>query len=138
MDCNSGSSQKKCLNNASNTFCDKNHYLKNVDNEFFIVNTSDFFEIYSHHKALVQQRCDIVCPRDIQCSMHFKLEKMEQFVEHVRDKNLNFHKVIKKLAFFYNKDVAQGKEVFWWSDIVKWEWADVPPNATIRWRALFL
>ena len=43
MDCNSGSSQKKCLNNASNTFCDKNHYLKNVDNEFFIVNTSDFF-----------------------------------------------------------------------------------------------
>ena len=138
MDFKSGSSQKKCLNNNSNTFCDKNHYLKNVDNEFFIVTVSDFFEIYRHHKALVQNRCDIVCPRDIMCNIHFKLERMEQFVEHVRDKNLNFHKVIKKLAFFYNEDVAQTQEAFWCSDIVEWEWADVPPNATLRCRASFL
>ena len=138
MDFKSGSSQKKCLNNNSNTFCDKNHYLKNVDNEFFIVTASDFFEIYRHYKALVQKRCNIVCPRDVMCNMHFKLERMEQFVEHVRDKNLNFHKVIKKLAFFYNEDVAQTQEVFWWSDIVEWEWTDVPPNATLRWRSSFL
>ena len=126
------------MNNNSNTFCHKNHYLKNVDNKFSIVTASDFFEIYRHHKALVQKRCDIVCSRDIMCNMHFKLERMEQFVEHVRDKNLNFHKVIKQLAFFYNEDVAQTQEAFWWSAIVEWEWADVPPNATLRLRASFL
>ena len=101
MDFESGNSQKKCLNNNSNTFCSKNHYLKNIDGEFFIVGTSHFFlEIYRHHKVLVQKRCDVVCPRDIMCNMHFKLQRMEQFLEHVRDKNLNFHKVIRKLAFF--------------------------------------
>ena len=54
MNFSSGESQKKCLNNNSNTFCNKNHYMKNVDGEFFIVNTSDFFEIFRHHKAMVQ------------------------------------------------------------------------------------
>ena len=110
MDFKSGSSQKKCLNNNSNTFCDKNHYLKNVDNEFFIVTASDFFEIYRHHEALVQKRCNVVCPRDIQCNMHFKLNRMEQFVGHVCDKNLNFHKVIKNLAFFIIKMVPRRKK----------------------------
>ena len=110
MDFKSRSSQKKYLNNNSNTFCDKNHYLKNVDNEFFIVTASDFFEIYRHHKELVQKRCNIVFPRDVMCNMHFKLERMQQFVEHVRDKKLNFHKVVKKLAFFIMKTLPRPKK----------------------------
>ena len=113
MDFSSGKSQKKCLNNNSNTFCSKNHYLKNVDGQFFIVSTSDFFEICRHHRAMVQKRCDIVYPRDIMCTMHFKLNRMEQFAECVRDKNLNFHKVVKKMAFVFNKDVAQTQKAFW-------------------------
>lgn len=138
MDFSSGESQKKCLNNGSNTFCNKNHYMKNVDNEFFIVNTSDFFEIVTHHQALVQSRCDIVCPRDIQCSMHFKLNRLKDYAEFVREKNLNFRKVIKKIAFVFNKDVARTQEAFWWNDILEWEWTDVPPHATLRWRSSYL
>ena len=42
MDFSSGESQKKCLNNNSNTFCSKNHYLKNVDGQFFIVQLVTF------------------------------------------------------------------------------------------------
>ena len=36
--------QKKCLNNNPNTFCNKNHYLKYEKNELgtcFILNVSD-------------------------------------------------------------------------------------------------
>ena len=79
--------------------------MKNVDNEFFIVNTSDFFEILMHHQALVQCQCDIVCPRDIHCSMHFKLNRLKDYAEFVHEKKLNFRKVIKKIAFVFNKDV---------------------------------
>ena len=91
--------------------------MKNVDGEFFIVNASDFFEIFRHHKAMVQCRCDIVCPRDNECTLHFKLNRMEQFAECVSDKNLNFNKVVKKMAFVFNKDYAQTQEAFWWNNI---------------------
>ena len=36
--------QKKCLNNNSNTFCDKSHYIKyqkNKDETFFIISFKD-------------------------------------------------------------------------------------------------
>ena len=84
---------------------------------------------------MVECCCDIVCPRDIECTMHFKLNRLEQYAEFVRDKNLNLSKVIKKIAFVFNKDLAQSQEAFWWSDILEWEWADVPPHATMRWRS---
>ena len=62
-------------------------------------------------------RCDIVCPRDNECTLHFKLNGMEQFAECVSDKNLNFNKVVKKMAFVFNKDYAQPQEAFWWNNI---------------------
>ena len=132
MDFVSGENQKKCLNKTSNTFCNKNHYIKNLDGEFFVVNVDDFFEICRHHSALVQAWCDIVCPSDIKCSMHFKLKRLEMYKSFVLEKNQSQKKSIKKIAFHFNKDVAQSQEAFWWTDILEWEWADVPPGATMR------
>ena len=137
MDFVSGENKKKCLNNKSNTFCNKNHYIKNLDGGFFVVNVDDFFEICRHHRALVQARCDIVCLSDIECSMHFKLKRLEMYKSFVLKKNLNENKIIKKIAFHFNKDVAQSEEAFWWTDILEWEWADVPPGA-MRWRSHYL
>ena len=138
MDFVSGESQKKCLNNNSNTFCNKNHYLKNLDGEIFICNASDFFEICRHHRAFVQARCDIVCPRDVQCQLHFRLERLEYFKDYVFRKNLKENKIVKKIAFAFNKDVSQSKEAFWWINIFEWEWADIPSGATMRWRSHYL
>ena len=132
MDFVSGENQKKCPNNKLNTFCNKNHYIKNLEGEFFVVNVDDFFEICRHHRALVQARWDIVCPSDIECSMHFKLKRLEMYKSFVLEKNLNENKIIKEIACHFNKDVAQSQEAFWWTDILEWEWADVPPGAKMR------
>ena len=53
-------------------------------------------------------------------------------------RKLNFRKVIKKIALVFNKDVARTQEAFWWNDILEWEWTDVPPHATLRWRSSYL
>ena len=86
----------------------------------------------------MQARCDIVCPRDVQCQLHFRLERLEYFKDYVFRKNLKENKIVKKIAFAFNKDVAQSKEAFWWTNIFEWEWADVPPGATMRWRSHYL
>ena len=138
MDFVSGKNQKKCQNNKWNTFCNKKHYIKNSDGELFIINVDDFFEICRHHRALVQARCNIVCPSDIECSMHFKLKRLEMYKSFVLEKNLNENKIFKKIAFHFNKDVAQSQEAFWWTDILEWELVDVPPGAAMRWRSHYL
>ena len=101
MDFVSGESQKKCLNNNSNTFCNKNHYLKNLDGEIFICNAYDFFKICRPHRAFVQARCDIVCLRDVQCQLHFRLERLEYFKDYVFRKNLKENKIVKKNSFYF-------------------------------------
>ena len=92
--------------------------MKYVDGQFFIVSTSDFFEISRHHHKMVECRCDIECPRDIECTLHFKLRRLEQYGEFVHDRNLNFNKDIKKIAFVYDKDFAQSQGVFWWNNMM--------------------
>ena len=109
MDFVSGENQKKCLNKTSNTFCNKNHYIKNLDGEFFVVNVDDFFEICRHHWALVQAWCDIVCPSDIKCSMHFKLKRLEMYKSFVLEKNLSQKKSIKKSFFILIKTLPSLK-----------------------------
>ena len=131
--------QKKCLNNNLNTFCDKSHYIKYQKNEnenVFIINTSDFIELWRHHSSFVIARCDIVCPRDTMCTLHKKLERLTNCADWLRDNNLNYD-VVKKIGLFFNKEVAKTQEAFWWYDIVEWEKEIVPEGATLRWRAQF-
>ena len=131
--------QKKCLNNNLNTFCDKSHYIKYQKNEnenFFIINTSDFIELWRHQSSFVIARCDIVCPRDTMCTLHKKLERLTNCADWLRHNNLNYD-VVKKIGLFFNKEVAKTREAFWWYDIVEWEKEIIPEGATLRWRAQF-
>ena len=34
--------ERKCINDDSNLFCKKNHFMKNIDETFLILITSDF------------------------------------------------------------------------------------------------
>ena len=56
----------------------------------------------------------------------------------IRRKNTNENVIIKKIYLVFNADVAETRESFWWSDILEWEEGNVPPDATLQWRAQFL
>ena len=106
--------QKKCLNNNLNTFCDKSHYIKYQKNEnenFFIINTSDFIELWRHRSSFVIARCDIVCPRDTMCTLHKKLERLTNYADWLRENNLNYD-VVKKIGFFLVKKLPKHKKRF--------------------------
>ena len=132
--------QKKCLNNNWNTFCNKKHYLKYEKNELgtcIILNISDFIDLWRHHKEFVIARCNHACPRQTMCIWHQKLERLTGYVEYLRNNNLNYEVIIKKVALLYNENSAETQQAFWWFDIVEIETGNVPQGATLRWRAQF-
>ena len=53
------------------------------------------------------------------CDLHVQLEKLNDFAEYVREKNLNETMKINKIGFFYDKD--EDKKVFWLTKIVALE-----------------
>lgn len=130
--------ERKCINDDSNLFCKKNHFMKNIDETFLILITSDFFEVVRHHQECVKVRCNWICPREIPCSMQVKLERLNNYVDYIRERNLHGKKIVSKIGLIYEKDIAQGKKVFWWSEIVELEEKTVPEDASIRWRSQFL
>ena len=79
-----------------------------------------------------------MCPRDTAFSLHVKLQRLEEYVDWLRTKNAYENVIIKKICLVFNTDVAETRESFWWSDILKWEEGNDPPDATLRWRAQFL
>ena len=129
--------EKKYLNNNSNIFCNKTHLMKKID-DYFILHSSDLMELFRHQKKYVQEYCDIVCPRNTPCSLHVKLQRLERYVDWLRENNLNSNVIIKKVAIYFNEDVARTKEAFWWCYILEWEEINAPPNATMSWRSQFL
>ena len=61
-------SSRACLNNPIGKCCNKQHlmkYYKDSIKEFYVMNTSDFVDLWSHHKKFVEQKCDYVCPKKI-------------------------------------------------------------------------
>ena len=60
------------------------------------------------------------------CRLHKELEKFTQFVDFVRDHNLNpKNELISKIAFIFEKDSCRN-ELFWWYRIRDWEYKDIP------------
>ena len=55
--------------------------MKDSASDWFVVNTSDFIEMWRHHKKYVEKVCDIVCPSDEPCELHKKLRDMTNYVE---------------------------------------------------------
>ena len=66
--------------------------------------------------------------------MHKQLNKLEDYCEWVRDKNLSDNEIVKTVALVFNKSLVF-KEVFWWNNLIEWEVIEVPDDATWSWQA---
>ena len=112
-------------------------YDKDSIKEYFVMNTSDFVDLWRHHKKFVEQKCDFVCPKNEICYSHKRLYELTDYVEWIRDRNLNENTVVSKIALFFEKDSTR-RGVFWWysQDILDFQY--VPENVTMKWRAQFV
>ena len=81
--------------------------MKKIDENVIILNTPDFFDVVRHHQELVRVHCNWVCPREIPCSMHIELEKLNNCAEYIREKNINERVIVNKIGFIYKKEEAQ-------------------------------
>ena len=134
-------SSRKCINDKYSTCCDKQHFMrkmKDSTSNWFVVNASDFIDMWRHHKKYVEKVCNIVCPNDEMCELHRKLKKMTDYVEWVRDKNLNCkYEVIKTIGVVFSSNSYKEK-AFWWINIIEWEVIEPPKEDSIRWRSHFV
>ena len=103
--------------------------IKDSASDWFVFNVSDFIDMWPHHKNYVEKVCDIVCPSDDPCELHKKLQKRTDYVEWVRDKNLNCkYEIIKTIALVYSSNMFKEK-AFWWINIIEWEVISPPEDA---------
>ena len=138
MDFTKSKSSRKCLNDSC---CDKQHfirYMKDSASNWFVVNTSDFIDMWRHHKKYVEKTCDYVCPNEKMCELHQELQNMTDYVEWVRDKNLNYeYETIKTIGVVFSSNDLK-KKTFWQINIIEWETISPPENATIKRKSNFL
>ena len=64
-------------------------YTKDSASDWYVLSVSDLIKIYNHHKQNVVEKCDWVCPKKEICNQHQMLNKLEDYTEWLRDKNLN-------------------------------------------------
>ena len=77
------------------------------------MNTDDFANLWRDHKSFVEQKCDYLCPKKYIFFLHEELQKLTDYVDWIRDPNLN--------------------EAFWWYNQKIWNGKDVPDNVTMSW-----
>ena len=63
---------------------------------YFVMNTSDFVDLWRHHRKFVQEKCDFLCPKDEICNLNENLNELTDFVEWIRDNNLIVMKLLQK------------------------------------------
>ena len=107
-------SSRVCLNvDPTWKCCDKQHFMKYQKNsmkEYYVMNTDDFVDLWRHHKKFVEQKCDYVCPEK-NCFLHEELQKLTDYVDWIRDRNLNKNIIVTKIALFLEKDTTR-REAF--------------------------
>ena len=121
--------------------CDKQHFMKydkDSIKEYFVMNTSDFIDLWRHHKKYVKQKCDFICPKNEICYLHKRLNELTDYVHWIRDRNLNENTVVSKTALFFEKDSIRKSGGFWWYAQDIWDFKDVPHNVTMSWRGQFV
>ena len=120
--------------------CDKQNSMKYGQDsikEYFVMSTSDFVDLWRHHKKFVEQKCDFVCSKNEICYLHKRLNELTDYIEWIRNRNLNESTVVSKISLFFEKD-SPTTGVFWWYSQDIWDFQDVPDNATRKWRAQFV
>ena len=134
-------SSRVCLNvDPTWKCCDKQHFMKYQKDsikEYYVMNTDDFVDLWRHHKKFVEQKCDYVCPEKKNCFLHEELQKLTDYVDWIRDRNLNENIIVTKIALFFEKDSTR-REAFWWYNKKIWDEKDVPDNVTMSSRAQFV
>ena len=129
-------SSRVCLNvDPTWKCCDKQHFMKYQKDsikEYYVMNTDDFVDLWRHHKKFVEQKCDYVCPEKKNCFLHEELQKLTDYVDWIRDRNLNENIIVTKIALFFEKDSTR-REAFWWYNKKIWDEKDVPDNVTMSW-----
>ena len=100
-------SSRVCLNvDPTWKCCDKQHFMKYQKDsikEYYVMNTDDFVDLWRHHKKFVEQKCDYVCPEKKNCFLHEELQKLTDYVDWIRDRNLNENIIVTKIALFLKK-----------------------------------
>ena len=134
-------SSRVCLNvDPTWKCCDKQHFMKYQEDsitEFYVLNTDGFVDLWRHHKKFVEQKCDFVCPKIEICFLHKKMQELTDYVEWIRDGNLNEETIVTKIAIIKEKDSTR-RDAFWWYSQKIWDFKDVPDNVTMKWRAQFV
>ena len=129
-------SSRICLNVDPIWKCwDKQHFMKYYKTsvkEYFVMNTSDFVDLWRHHKKFVEQKCDFVCPKNEICYLHKRLNELTDYADWIRDRNLNENTVVSKIALFFEKDPTR-RGAFWWYNEKIWDFKDVPDSDTKTW-----
>ena len=108
--------------------------------EYYVMNTDDFVDLWRHHKKFAEQKCDYVCPEkknSHESFLHEELQKLTDYVDWIRDRNLNENMIVTKIALFLEKDFTR-REAFWWYNQKIWDENDVPDNVTMSWRTQFV
>ena len=55
-------------------------YDKDSIKEYFVMNTSDFLDLWRHHKKYVEQKCDFICQKKEICYLHKRLNELTDYV----------------------------------------------------------
>ena len=71
------------------------------------------------------------------CFLHEELQKLTDYVDWIRDRNLNENIIVTKIALFFEK-YSTRREAFWWYNQKIWDEKDVLDNVTMSLRAQFV
>ena len=66
-----------------------------------------------------------------------ELQKLTEYVDWIRDRDLDENIIVTKIALFFEKNSTR-REAFWWYNKKIWDEKDAPDNVTISWRAQFV
>ena len=101
-----------------------------LDNSYGSIILIFFSCFFVNDKKGKLNECGFVCPKDETCFLHEKLNRLTDFVEWIRDRDLNKNIVVTKITIFFEKDSIR-RDAFWWYNYTIWDFKDVPDNVTM-------
>ena len=82
----------------------------------FVINSQDFIDLWQHHKKFVTKKCDYVCLKNEPCYLHKRLNELTDFVDFLRDFNLNDKEmIISKIALIFDQQSSLNQFFRWYN-----------------------
>ena len=89
---------RKCLPSTIAIKTIFQNFIK-IQVKHFVINSQDFIDLWQHHKKFVTKKCDYVCPKNEPCYLHKRLNELTDFVDFLRDFNLNDNDYFKNCTY---------------------------------------